>query len=67
MYATGIFVRKGNENSDWAKKMVDVTKTEEYQKKFDAEYQGAYVMFSEAELDQAGINDQLNSFFIIPS
>ncbi len=57
MYATGIFVRKGNENSDWAKKMVDVTKTEEYQKKFDAEYQGAYVMFSEAELDQAGIND----------
>ncbi len=44
-YPTGIFVNKGDDNSQWAKDMVDVTKTQEFIDKFNEIFQGAYVLF----------------------
>ena len=41
-YPTGLFVNKGDEESDWAKAIVAVTQTKEYHEKFDAIFDGAY-------------------------
>lgn len=44
-YPTGFFVNKGDEESAWAKALIEVTNTEEFQKKFDEIFQGAYMIF----------------------
>ncbi len=44
-YPTGFFVNKGDEESAWAKALIEVTSTEEYKEKFDEIFQGAYVIF----------------------
>lgn len=43
-YPTGLVVQSGNENSEWAKAIVEEAKTDEYKQKFDEIYQGAYVI-----------------------
>ena len=44
-YPTGVFVNKGDEESAWAKALIEVTNTEDFQKKFDEIFQGAYMIF----------------------
>ncbi len=44
-YPTGFFVNKGDENTEWAKALIEVTSTEEYKEKFDEIFQGAYMIF----------------------
>lgn len=44
-YPTGFFVNKGDEESAWAKALIEVTNTEDFQKKFDEIFQGAYMIF----------------------
>lgn len=46
-FPTGLVVDKGNENTPWAKAIMEVTQTEEYKKEFNKIYQGAYVIFSD--------------------
>ena len=46
-FPTGLVVDKGNENTPWAKAIMEVTQTEEYKNKFDNIYQGAYVILSD--------------------
>lgn len=48
-YPTGLFVNKGDENSDWAKAIVAVTKTKVFHEKFDAIFDGAYRLLYPAE------------------
>lgn len=43
-YPTGLFVNKGDENTQWAKDIVAVTQTQEYKDKFDEIFQGAYIL-----------------------
>jgi len=44
-YPTGLVVNSGDENSQWAKDLVGVTQTEEFAKRFDEIFQGAYMLF----------------------
>ena len=44
-YPTGFFVNKGDEESEWAKALIEVTSTEEYKNKFDQAFGGAYKIF----------------------
>ncbi len=44
-YPTGFFVNKGDEESEWAKALIEVTSTEEYKNKFDQAFDGAYKIF----------------------
>lgn len=48
-YPTGFFVNKGDEESEWAKALIEVTSTEEYKEKFDEAFQGAYMIFEYTE------------------
>ncbi len=48
-YPTGLVVKKGDEDSEWAKAVMEVTATEQYSKKFNEIFGGAYVLFSEME------------------
>lgn len=48
-FPTGLCVLKGNENSEWAQAVMKVTATEEYTKRFNEIFQGAYMLFSEME------------------
>lgn len=48
-YPTGFFVNKGDETSQWAKDLVSVTQTDEYAKKFNDFFQGAYIIFDYEE------------------
>ncbi|MDD2371653.1 MAG: MetQ/NlpA family ABC transporter substrate-binding protein [Firmicutes bacterium] len=45
-FPTGLVVNEGNENTPWAKAIIEVTQTEEFKTKFNDIYQGAYVLFS---------------------
>jgi len=44
-YHNGLVVNSGDENSQWAKDLVGVTQTEEFAKRFDEIFQGAYMLF----------------------
>lgn len=44
-YPTGLFVNKGDEETQWAKDIVAVTQTPEYETKFNEIFQGAYMLF----------------------
>ena len=44
-FPIGLVVNEGNENAQWAKDMIRVANTEEYKKKFDEIFQGAYIIF----------------------
>ena len=44
-YPTGFFVNKGDETSEWAKALIEVTSTDDYKKKFDEIFQGAYMIY----------------------
>lgn len=46
-FPTGLCVLKGNENSEWAQAVMKVTATEEYTKRFNEIFQGAYILFSD--------------------
>ena len=44
-FPIGLVVNEGNKNAQWAKDMIKVANTEEYKKKFDEIFQGAYIIF----------------------
>ncbi len=48
-YPTGLVVRKGNENTQWAQDVMKITQTEEFKSSFNEIFQGAYILFSEME------------------
>lgn len=48
-FPTGLCVLKGNESSEWAQAAMKVTATEEYTKRFNDIFQGAYKLFSEMD------------------
>lgn len=49
-YPTGLFVNKGDEDSDWAKAIIAATQTEEYETMFNEAFHGAYRLFDCSEI-----------------
>ena len=46
-FPTGLVVNSGDENSDWAKAIIEVAQSDEYHTKFDEIFQGAYVILDQ--------------------
>ncbi len=46
-FPTGLVVDEGDEDTPWAKAIVEITQTKEFKTKFNDIYKGAYVLFSD--------------------